>query len=90
MGYVGQSTLPPALERLVFNRNRKKGEIVGPAETDDGIYLVQILDRQESEALPFEQIRNKLKKQVFQKRLQQGTKRWLEGLRRKAYIDIKL
>ena len=90
MGYVGRSTLPPALERLVFNRRGKKGELLGPAETDDGVYLVQILDRQESEALPFDQIKNKLKKQIFQRRLQRATKRWLEGLRRKAYIDIKI
>lgn len=90
VGYIGQGDLPPALEKIVFSAQTKKGQIIGPVETDEGIYLLKIGDKQDSEALPFNEVKNKLRKQIFQKRLEKETQQWLDQLRRKAYIDIKL
>ncbi len=90
VGYIGQGDLPPALEKIVFSAQTKKGQVIGPVETDEGIYLLKIGDKQDSEALPFNEVKNKLRKQIFQKRLEKETQQWLDQLRRKAYIDIKL
>ncbi len=89
-GEVGPGDLSPALEKAVFTTDVEKGQIVGPVETEEGIYLVKIEDKEESETLPFDQVKDRLKNQIFQQRLEAETRQWLDQLRRKAYVDIKL
>ena len=64
--------------------------LVGPIGSDEGVYLVQILARKESEALPFSQVKDKVRQQVLMQRMQVRTAKWLEQLRKKTYIDIRL
>lgn len=90
LGFVERGDLQPAVEAVVFAAKENPKKILGPIEADDGVYLVRILDRQESEALPFARVKEKLKQQLFQKRLQRQTQSWLQQLRKKAYVDIKL
>ncbi len=90
LGFVERGVLPPEVEDRVFSRSVRAGTLVGPVETDDGIYLVWVRDRKESEALPFEKVRDKLRQQLLMKRLEEQTVRWLEELRAKTYVDIRL
>jgi parvulin-like peptidyl-prolyl isomerase len=90
LGFVDRGQLQPAVEQVAFAASPDPQKVLGPVEADDGVYLVQVLDRQESEALPFDQVKDKLQRQLFQERLKQQTKQWLDELKKKAYIDIKL
>lgn len=88
LGYFGKGTLPPAVEDVVFAM--KKGEIRGPLRTERGFHVIQIVDRKESSARPFKEVRRQLKGQVFGKKMEAATKAWLADLRKKAYVDIRM
>ncbi len=88
LGYFGKGTLPPAVEDVVFAM--KKGEIRGPLRTERGFHVIQIVDRKESSARPFKEVRRQLKGQVFGKKMEAATKAWLAELRKKAYVDIRI
>lgn len=90
LGFVTNGQLPVALEPLLFAAKTAKGALVGPVDSDDGVYIAKMLGRKESEALPFEKVRSSLKQQLFNERLMLQTYRWLKELRSKAYIDIRL
>jgi parvulin-like peptidyl-prolyl isomerase len=90
MGFVDRGKLPPVLERIIFAKDLKLPALVGPVATDEGIYLVRVIARRESEALPFSQVRKKIKQQLLMQRMQVRTGKWIEQLRKKTYIDIRL
>jgi peptidyl-prolyl cis-trans isomerase SurA len=88
LGYFGKGTLPPGVEDVVFKM--KKGEIRGPLRTERGFHVIQIVDRKESSARPFKEVRRQLKGQVFGKKMEAATKSWLAELRKRAYVDVRL
>ncbi len=90
LGFIDRGALPPVVERKVVSAQGKPPVLVGPVGSDEGIYLVQILGRKESEALPFSQVKDKVRQQVLMQRMQVRTAKWLEQLRKKTYIDIRL
>lgn len=87
LGFIDRGRLPPTVDRRIFGT--KALGIIGPVEADDGFYIVDVVARQASEALPFAQVKNRLKQQIFVQRVQNQTQKWLRELRKKTYIDIK-
>lgn len=90
LGFIDRGVLPPMVERRVFAKDLKLPALVGPVRTDEGIYIVRVLSRRESEALPFSQVKNKVRQQLLMQRMQTRTAKWLRELRKKTYIDIRL
>ncbi len=89
LGYVERGALPPPVETAVFAVTGED-EIVGPVITDAGIYLIYVHDRKESEALPFEKIKRRLKARLYNVRAAKRTAAWVKSLRQQALIDIRL
>jgi len=87
LDFVDKGKLPPTVDRQIFGS--KGTGIIGPIEADDGVYIVDIVARRASEALPLNQVKNRLKQQIFVQRVQGQTTKWLRELRKKTYIDIK-
>ena len=90
LGFIDRGVLPPMVERRVFAKGLKLPALVGPVRTDEGIYLVRVLALRESEALPFSQVKDKVRQQLLMQRMQIRTAKWLQELRKKTYIDIRL
>jgi len=89
LGYVGRGSLPPQVETAVFAVKGAK-KVVGPISTDSGLYIVYIHARKESEALPFEKIKRRLKGRLYQLRAAKRTEAWVKSLRQKALIDVRM
>lgn len=89
LGYVGRGSLPPQVESAVFAVKGAK-KVVGPISTDSGLYLVYIHERKESEALPFDKIKRRLKSRLYRLRVAKRTAAWVKSLRQKALIDIRM
>jgi peptidyl-prolyl cis-trans isomerase SurA len=89
LGYVGQGSLPPQVETAVFAVKGAK-KVVGPIHTDSGLYIVYIHARKESEALPFDKIKRRLKARLSRLRAAKRTAAWVKTLRQKALIDIRM
>ena len=89
LGMVGRGSLPPRVETAVFAVKGVK-KVVGPVITDSGLYIVYIHSRRESEALPFEKIKRRLKAMLYNLRSAKRTQAWVKTLRQRALIDIRL
>jgi len=89
LGFVGRGTLPPQVETAVFAVTGAK-KVVGPISTDSGLYIVYIHARKESEALPFDKIKRRLKARLYRLRAAKRTAAWVKSLRQKALIDVRM
>jgi peptidyl-prolyl cis-trans isomerase SurA len=91
IGFVSEGTLDPEFEAAVFAL--KPGQLSRPVRSGLGIHIVKILAE---EWRPFEdeaaredarlRLRGLLEEQLFET----SFRRWLDGLRRKVRIDIRL
>jgi peptidyl-prolyl cis-trans isomerase SurA len=89
LGFLPRGKLPPLVEEAVFATSGTR-KVVGPIVTDAGIYLLYLHERQESEALPFDQVKEQLKNKLYAIRAAKRTEAWIRSLRQKALIDIRL
>jgi parvulin-like peptidyl-prolyl isomerase len=87
LGYVARSALPPEVSDVVFAM--RPGEIRGPIYSDLGAHIVQVIDRKASEARPFEEVKEELRRQIYQEEVEKQTRLWLVDVRRRAHVDIR-
>jgi peptidyl-prolyl cis-trans isomerase SurA len=87
LGYVARSALPPEVADVVFAM--KPGEIRGPIYSDLGAHIVQVLDRKASEARPFEEVKEELRRQLQEQEFEKQTRLWLVDVRRRAHVDLR-
>ena len=90
LGWFGRGRMVKSFEDAAFSA--EPGEVVGPVRTPFGWHLIQVRARRVREgggaldAALMEQARQEL----FEKEMQVQTRRYLDALRRKAVIEIKL
>lgn len=89
LGFVGKGTLPHLVETAVFEV-KGKDVLVGPIATDEGVYLIYVHDRQESEAMPFDKVKHQLRARLHEVQAATRTAAWVKALRERAIIDIRL
>ena len=88
LGCFPRGTLPPKIEDVVFAM--KKDQVRGPLRGDNGFHLIQLLERQESSARPYKEVRAQLRQQLIAEKTQKATKAWLREVRKRAHTDIRL
>ncbi len=88
LGYFGRGMLPKPIEEMVFAM--KVGEVRGPARADRGFHVIKLIDRKEKETAPLTQIREELRAQLRDKELERQRKIYLNELRKKTLVDIRL
>jgi parvulin-like peptidyl-prolyl isomerase len=88
LGYFARGTLPAAIEEVIFGL--KKGEVRGPLLAERGFHIIQVVDRKESSARSFDEVKEELREQVYVQKMEKATTSWLVEVRKKSHIDIKL
>jgi peptidyl-prolyl cis-trans isomerase SurA len=88
LGFFSRGTLPPSVEEVVFNM--KAGEIRGPLLGERGFHLIQLVDRQESSARKLDEVKDELREQLYMQKMEKATQAWLQEVRKRSHIDIKL
>lgn len=88
LGWFGRGTLPSNVENVVFGM--KKGEIRGPLRTERGYHLIKVVDRKESSARAFDEVKEELREQLYAEKLEKATKAWLTDKRKTTHVDFKL
>lgn len=81
--------LPQALSEVIFSMD-KPGEARGPVRTERGFEVVQLVERREGDVRPFEEAKEQLRQQLYGEQLEKQTQMWIEELRKRAHIDIRL
>jgi len=88
LGEVHRGRLSPEIEKKGFSMD--KGEISQPIKTEMGYHIIKILDRREARQLAFNEVKEKLRKELEEKFLTEAKNEWISRLKAQAEIEIYL
>lgn len=88
LGWIERGTLDPAWEQVVFNMEPK--EVRGPVAGPRGLEVFYVTETKRTEMKPFEKMKDQIKGELQQRNMQKQTTTWIDELRRKAYVEVKL
>ena len=88
LGYFKRGELLPVLEKEALRL--KIGDVGGIIRTDFGFHIVRLLDRKGGEPPPFEEIKEKIQADYYDKEFEKAFKQFITTLREKSVIEIKL
>ena len=88
LGYFKRGELLPALEREAIRL--RVGEVSGVIRTEFGFHLIKLLDRKGGEPPPFEEIKEKVQADYYDKEMEKAFQQFLSKLKEKSIIEIKL
>ncbi len=86
LGKFGPGRMVPEFERAAFAL--KKGEISEPVKTQYGWHIIMLVDREEGERKPFDQVKEQIKTTLRNKQMQDGIQAKFDGLRKAANVQI--
>lgn len=89
LGWISEKDgLPEKFAEVVFAMD--VGEVRGPVRTDRGFEVVQLLERKDADARPFEEVKDQIRQQLNSQQLEKQTQSWLMELRKRAHVDLRL
>jgi peptidyl-prolyl cis-trans isomerase SurA len=88
LGTLKRGSLEPKLENAIFSL--KKGEIGGPYRSPFGYHVIRVSGRQQLPPKPFAAVKNELRRELRQVKIQGEMKTWIKELRTKAFVDVRL
>jgi len=88
LGWIERGTLDPAWEQVVFALDPK--EVAGPVAGPRGLEVFYVTKVKRTEMKPFDKMKDQIKGELQQRNMQKQTTTWIEELRKKAYIEVKL
>ena len=78
----------PEWEPIVFAM--EKGDVRGPVTGPQGFHVFLVTEIKRSDLKPFLEMKDQLQRELRRREMDKQTQVWVEELRKKAYIDIKL
>ena len=78
----------PDWEPIVFAM--EKGDVRGPVTGPQGFHVFMVTEVKRSDLKPFPEMKEQLTREIRRREMDKQTQTWVEELRKKAYIDIKL
>jgi parvulin-like peptidyl-prolyl isomerase len=88
LGWFERGSINPDWESIVFSM--EKGDVRGPVTGSDGLHVFYVSEVKKSELKAFPEMKEQLSRELRRREIDKATQTWLEELRKKAYIDIKL
>lgn len=88
LGWFERGSVNPDWESIVFSMD--KGDVRGPVTGPQGLHVFMVTDVKQSQLKPFAEMKEQLQRELRRRELDKQTQTWVEELRKKAYIDIKL
>jgi peptidyl-prolyl cis-trans isomerase SurA len=88
MGTFAEGELTSAFERAV--RGLKEGEISSLVETPAGFHILQVNEISAGKVRQFDSVKEEIRRILREQKTEERFKEWTQGLRKEAYIDIRL
>jgi peptidyl-prolyl cis-trans isomerase SurA len=88
LGWIERGSIDTEWEVIVFAMN--KGELRGPITGPRGLHVFQVTDLERNQQKPFAQMKEQLRNEIYRKEMERQTKLWIDELREKAHIQVKL
>ncbi len=80
--------LPAELQKLVTTMD--VGDISAPVTLGDEVVIYKLVERQPSELPPFEEAVQQLQQRVQLRKMESARRRWLDGLRTRTHVEVRL
>ena len=88
LGWFGRGSLPSAIEEIVFNM--EPGEVRGPVRAERGFHVLKLTDKKDEQVRPLSEVKEHLRTALFQQEMEKQTRNWIQELRKRAHIDVRL
>jgi parvulin-like peptidyl-prolyl isomerase len=88
LGWFQRGSIQADWEQIVFSMS--KGETRGPVTGARGLEIFHVSDVQSAAIKPYAEMKEQLQRELRRREMDKQTATWVEELRKKAYIDIKL
>ncbi len=88
LGYFKKNELIPELEEIAFKL--KVGEISDIVRSPHGWHILRLLERKGGNPKPFAEVVPKIREAQLQQEAEKKFQEWLQHLKSKAYIEIRL
>jgi peptidyl-prolyl cis-trans isomerase SurA len=88
LGWFERGSVNPDWEGIVFGMD--KDEVRGPVNGPQGLYVLKVTEVKKSDLKPYPEMKEQLSRELRRRELDKQTQTWVDELRKKAYIDIKL
>jgi len=88
LGFVEKGVMFPAVNEVAFSlRNH---EISGVIESPIGFHIIKVTDRRGAGIKSFESVREEIKDKISNVKIEKKFFEWIEELRKKSYIEVRL
>jgi parvulin-like peptidyl-prolyl isomerase len=88
LGWYKRGELPTEWEEIVFAMDQ--GETRGPVQGPRGLHVFQLVENKTETVRPFDEVKDGLREQIFQEEMEKQTKVWLQELRKRAHVEVKI
>ena len=83
-----EASLLPELAAAL--KDKMPGELTPPIETTGGVHVVRLDERKASGGASYDEMRTQIYQELYQKQVESQMKTWLEELKNKGAIEIRL
>ena len=65
-------------------------EVRGPVQGPRGLHVFQLVENKKETVKAFADVKDQLKEQLYQEEMEKQTKVWLQELRKRAHVEVKM
>jgi peptidyl-prolyl cis-trans isomerase SurA len=87
-GWISKGVLVDALEEVISGMD--PGDVRGPVRVGPGWMVLQLVERKTGDIRPYDEVKDQLRKTIYDTQVEKATQSWLRELRKKAHIDVRL
>lgn len=88
LGWLQRGDLPSELREPVAGMD--KDDLRGPITSDRGLHILQLVEKKSGEVRAFEEVKEELRRQIYDQNMEKAIQNWTKELRRKAHIDLRM
>jgi len=88
LGTLRKGDLAPDMEKVAFGL--APGQVSDPIPTTDGFRILRVTEKVDGSVTPYEDARTEILRRLNQERSSAEVEKYLEGLRQKAIIDLRV
>ncbi|PKN17404.1 MAG: hypothetical protein CVU71_16670 [Deltaproteobacteria bacterium HGW-Deltaproteobacteria-6] len=88
IGFVERGVILPDVEKVAFSL--PVGQVSGVIETELGFQILTVVDKRGAGLKPFTVVREEIKATIEEEKITKKYDEWIEGIRKKSFIDVRL
>ncbi|MEE9910534.1 MAG: peptidylprolyl isomerase [Deltaproteobacteria bacterium] len=88
IGFVEKGIILPEVEKAAFSL--AVGQMSNVIETEMGFHIIAVVDKRGAGLKPLPAVRNEIKAKIEDEKLAKKYEEWIESVRKKNFVDIRL